>query len=154
PATALPSDVPMLRDALVACGAMTVNVEIKNVPIDPDYDVEESVARAVVALVDEMGIGGQIIVSSFSLSTINAVRHTNPSLRTGWLTVPRYDQLRALETAVEHGHPALHPHHTTVDDALAAAARDADIALNVWTVDDPAEMRRLAALGVNAVITN
>ena len=154
PAVALPSDLPMLRDALVACGSMTVNVEIKNVPIDPDYDSEETVASAVVALVAEMGIGEQIVVSSFSLNTINVVRAADPRLATGWLTVPSYDQLRELETAAEHGHGALNPHHTVVTAELAKAARAAGLALNAWTVDDPDEMHRLADLGVNAIITN
>ncbi|MEY2468003.1 MAG: glycerophosphoryl diester phosphodiesterase [Actinomycetota bacterium] len=154
PAIALPSDVPQLRDALVACGAMAVNVEIKNVPIDPDFDADEAVAAAVVALIDDMGIAEQIIVSSFSLNTIDAVRAANPELATGWLTVPSYDQLRALGTAVEHGHTALNPHHSVVSAELAAAVRDASLALNTWTVDEPEEMRRLAGLGVDTIITN
>jgi glycerophosphoryl diester phosphodiesterase len=154
PAMAVPSDVTTLRDALVACGDMTVNIEIKNVPIDPDWDPDETVAANVVALVQEVGVVDRVVVSSFGLAAIDAVRAANPSIRTGWLTMPNYDQLRALETTVEHGHGALHPFHTTVDDALVAAARSAGVALHTWTVDDPADMRRLASLGVDALITN
>lgn len=154
PAVALPSDVTTLRDALVACGDMTVNIEIKNVPIDPDWDPDESLAAAIVALVHELGVSERVVVSSFGLAAIDAVRALDPSIPTGWLTLMNYDQLRALDTVVERGHGAIHPYFTTVTAELVAAAHAADVKVHTWTVDDPAEMRRLAGLGVDAVITN
>ncbi|MEY2397260.1 MAG: glycerophosphoryl diester phosphodiesterase [Actinomycetota bacterium] len=154
PALALPSDVPTLRDALVACAPMHVNIEIKNVPIDPDYDPTEALAANVVSLVQQMGVGARVIVSSFGLAAIDAVRALDPSIATGWLTLASYDQLRALDTVVEHGHSALHPFFTTVTSELVTAAHAAGVAVNTWTVDDADEMRRLAALGVDALITN
>lgn len=154
PAVALPSDVPTLRDALIACEGMHVNIEIKNVPIDPDYDPTEAVAAHVVDLVQEMDLREQVIVSSFGLAAIDAVRTLDPSVPTGWLTLASYDQLRALDTAVEHGHTALHPFFSTVTDELVTAAHGTGVAVNTWTVDDPVEMERLAALGVDALITN
>lgn len=152
--TELPSDVPLLRDALLASGSMIVNIEIKNVPIDPDFDPDERVAAQVVALVQEMGVGSQIVVSSFGLAAIDAVHAADSSIATGWLTLPAYDQLRAIETTVERGHSALHPFHTTVNAELVAAARAAGVRVHAWTVDAPDEMRRLADLGVDAIVTN
>ncbi len=153
-ATELPDGVPLLDAALRACGAMRVNIEIKNVPIDPDYDPAERVAAQVVDLVAAMGVADQVIVSSFGLAAIDAVRALDPSIATGWLTVPNYDQMRALDTAIENGHGALHPYFSTVTDELIAAAHAAGVALNTWTVDDPSEMKRLASMGVDAIITN
>ncbi len=153
-AAQLPVHVPQLRDALVACDGMTVNIEIKNVGIDPDFDPEENVAVAIVGLVDELGIADRVVVSCFGLAAIDTVRRGNPAIRTGWLTIPNYDQLRALETTVEHGHSALHAHFTSVTAELVDVARAAGVVINTWTVDDPAEMRRLAELGVGAIVTN
>lgn len=153
-AAELPEDVALLDAALRACGPMRVNIEIKNVPIDPDFDPTESVAAQVVDLVGAMGVADQIIVSSFGLAAIDAVRALDPSLATGWLTIPNYDQMRALDTAIDNGHGALHPYFTTVTEELVAAAHAAGVAINTWTVDDPSEMERLAALGVDAIITN
>ena len=150
----LPLYIPNLRAALEACAGKFVNIEIKNVPIDPDWDPDETVAAGVAALVREMGIAGNVVVSSFGLAAIDAVRAIDPSIPTGWLTISAYDQLRALDTAVEHGHSALHPHYTVVTEELVNAARAAHVDINTWTVDDPAEMKRLADLGVNAIITN
>jgi glycerophosphoryl diester phosphodiesterase len=150
----LPLYIPNLRAALEACGSMYVNIEIKNVPIDPDWDPDESVAAGVVALVEEMGIAERVIVSCFGMGAIDAVRSMDPGIPTAWLTIPSYDQMRALDTALEHGHRALHPHHTVVTEELVNAAHANGLALNTWTVDDPAEMKRLDALGVDTIVTN
>ena len=45
----LPRSIPSLAEALDACDGMGVNIEIKNQPVDPDFDPDESVAAAVVA---------------------------------------------------------------------------------------------------------
>jgi glycerophosphoryl diester phosphodiesterase len=150
----LPLYIPNLRAALEACGSMYVNIEIKNVPIDPDWDPDESVAAGVVDLVREMGIADRVIVSSFGMGAIDAVRTRDDSIATAWLTVPNYDQLRAIDTAVEHGHAALHPHFSVVTEELVKAAHDAGLALNTWTVDDPDDMKRLADIGVDTIVTN
>ncbi len=41
-----------------------------------------------------------------------------------------------------------------IDAATVAALREADLKLQVWTVDDPAVARRLAAAGVTGITTN
>ena len=43
----LPDHVPLLADALDACGDLWVNIEIKNHPDDPDHDSREVLAAAV-----------------------------------------------------------------------------------------------------------
>ncbi len=154
PAAQLPPYVPQLRDVLVACGDMYVNIEIKNVPIDADWDPGESVAAKVAALVAELGFTNRVIVSSFGLAAINAIRDVHPEIPTAWLTIPNYDQIRALETAIEHGHSALHPHYTVVTKELMDAATSAGVVVNTWTVDDPEEMQRVAGLGVASIVTN
>ena len=47
-----------------------------------------------------------------------------------------------------------HPSHTLVDESMMKWARRRGLRVNVWTVDDPAEARRLVALGVHGIITN
>jgi glycerophosphoryl diester phosphodiesterase len=48
----------------------------------------------------------------------------------------------------------LHPHFSVVTDALVEAAHDASLLLNTWTVDNPDDMKRLEAMGVDTIVTN
>jgi glycerophosphoryl diester phosphodiesterase len=49
---------------------------------------------------------------------------------------------------------ALHPHFSDVDQVLVAALHSRNRKVNVWTVDEPSEIQRLAALEVDSIITN
>ena len=49
---------------------------------------------------------------------------------------------------------AVHPQASLVDAARVRGWRRRGLDVNVWTVDDPADLERLARLGVSAVITN
>lgn len=150
----LPPEVPLLEAALSACGPLAVNIEVKNLPNEADFDPDEMVAAAVAALVTDLKLTTRVIVSSFNLAAIDAVRRAEPGVPTGWLTPGGFDQHRALATAAGRGHAALHPHHSGVTADLVAAAHDLGLALNTWTVDDPARMVELAGWGVDTLITN
>jgi glycerophosphoryl diester phosphodiesterase len=150
---AFPS-VPTLTEALDACAGMLVNVEVKCLPWDPDPEsADHDVVRAVVALVDGQS---DIIVSSFSLDAVDAARSFAPGLTTAWLTMGQ-DVTDAGARAARHGHAWCNPDRESALRASAddiAAAHDAGVKINVWTVDDPDEIRQLAAMGVDAIITN
>jgi glycerophosphoryl diester phosphodiesterase len=49
---------------------------------------------------------------------------------------------------------ALALHHTLCSRAAIEAAHRRGAPVLVWTVDDPAEQERFAALGVDAVVTD
>ena len=150
----LPEDVPLLDAALDACDGLLVNIEIKNVEVDVDHDPDEFLAGAVSALVSERSLHSRVIVSSFSLATIDRVAAIDAEIARGYLASPTWDTGRALERAIAGRHQAFHPHHTVVDDGIVARAHDAGVAVNVWTVDDPDRIRWLAERGVDAIITN
>jgi glycerophosphoryl diester phosphodiesterase len=64
------------------------------------------------------------------------------------------DAATALDLAVDHGHRVLHPWDGRVSEPLVALAHDQGVAVNTWTVDDPARMVELAGWGVDGVVTN
>lgn len=154
PPASLPVWVPSLAAALDACAGMSVNIEVKNLPTEPGYDPDETVAIEVATLIGRRGMQARVVVSSFSLAAIDAVRAAAPDVPTGWLTLPGFDQVRAAETAAERGHTALHPHHSSLTAAIVAAVHAAGLAVSTWTVDDTDRMRELAAMGVDTIITN
>jgi glycerophosphoryl diester phosphodiesterase len=153
-ASVLPDDVPLLHEALAASQPLEVIVEIKNVRIDGDFDPDQSMARVVVDTVREMGLVERVLVSSFGFATIERVRELEPALRTAFLISGDRDPVPLLDRTVAGGHPGVHPRWTMVDEAFMAHARERGLFVNTWTVDDPDEMRRLAALGVDGIITN
>ncbi len=61
--------------------------------------------------------------------------------------------LAALDMAAELG-GGIGIRYDSVDAEVARAVREAGVVLRAWTVDDPEEMRRLLALGVDAIVTN
>ena len=62
-AAELPSFVPTLAEALEVCSDLWVNIEIKNLPEDPDYDTEHGLSIAVAGLVAAFGPAGAAIAS-------------------------------------------------------------------------------------------
>ena len=151
-ASDLPDHVPLLDAALAACGPLGVNIEIKNLPSDPDYDEDDRVAAAVVDLLAGTEVPGGVIVSSFNLDTVDHVRRLDDTVPTAWLVMGTGPEV--LDRCLRHGHRVLHPFHHAVDAEVVDAAHDAGVAVNTWTVDEPDRIRLLAELGVDGIVTN
>lgn len=148
--------VDELADVLDACRPLgLVNIEIKNWPEDGDFDAATSLVDAVADLLEaRRELDERILVSGFHLGTVDRMRERLPEVATGWLLGLFEDPAPLIETAAERGHAAVHPHHLFVDERFVALAHDAGLQVNTWTCDDPDRIRELAALGVDAVITN
>lgn len=154
PRADLPAWVPTLEAALDECTGLLVDAEIKNLPTEPGFDPDEAAAAATAELARRLGVAGRVVVSSFSLASVDAARAAGAGVATGWLTLAAYDQLDALALAAEHGHDALQPRHEAVTPELVAAVHARGMQVHAWTVDDPDRVRWLADAGVDVVITN
>lgn len=153
-AAELPSFVPTLAEALEVCSDLWVNIEIKNLPEDPDYDTEHGLSIAVAGLVAAFDAADRVIVSSFDIGSVERIRDTDPSIPLGWLVWGQADPASLINRVVDHGFQAIHPHDLLVDAGFVSRAKDAGLEVNVWTVDDPDRARDLAELGVDGIITN
>ena len=150
----LPAHVPLLADALAACGDMVVNVEIKNAPQDPGWDPGEAVALLTVASIDESGWTERVIVSSFQPSTLRAVQAADGRLVLGALWGWTVEPVGAVAEAIAGGLGAVHPFVSSVTPALVTQVHEAGLAMHVWTVNSPDDLRAMVGLGVDAVITD
>lgn len=139
--------VPTLDDVFQAFGpALLYNVELKDFGLR-SRGLEIAVADRIAAY----HLENQVVVSSFNPLTIRrARRHLSRTTMTAviWDRAPRWLWHLLSETEADH------PHYSLVDEAYMAWAREQKYRVHVWTVDDPAEARRLAHLGVHAIITN
>ena len=151
-------EIPTLEEALEACDGMLVNIEVKNLPGDADYDSADGAATGVVALLAERGRRDDVLVSSFNLASADRVRALDESIPTALLTLVGLDPANGVEVAHAHGHGAVHPDVRSLArgaaDATVGRAHDLGLAVNVWTVNGEDEMRRLATTGVDAIITD
>ena len=151
--------VPTLAQALSCCsGRVAVDVEIKNIPGEPDFDAaREWAVEATLRALDEVAFSGAVLVSSFNPFSIAHCRTLAPEIPTGLLADPRWRPGRALGFAHANGHPWALPFADRVreaGDALVAQARGLGMRLGTWIEDDPAETVRLLRSGVDAVATN
>jgi glycerophosphoryl diester phosphodiesterase len=153
----VPPDAPTLAESLDACAGMVVNIEIKNLQGDADYEPTNIAAEEVVSLLHARGGRDEVFISSFNLACVDRVRALDPSLSTAFLCMhaPDDDVIgRIVDRTRRHGHGAVNPHHLGVTPRLVELAHAAGLKVHTWTVDDPERMLQLADLGVDSIITN
>ena len=146
------------------------------VELDLDLKLPGYEAQVVDAL-RAHGLVERTLISSQYMRSLVAIRALEPGLRLGW-SVPRVRRdytkswvyvlpalsalayMRRRLPALAAGHvgagrvDAVMAHQRLATPALLRAVHDAGGELYVWTIDDAAEIRRLEAMGVDAVITN
>jgi len=143
--------VPTLEEVLDAVGGrIPFNLEIKP-RADEDYGAVVDVARRAVA---RRGLQAGILWSSFSPEALEVLRRREPSARIGVLVSEPKPAANAFEQARRLGAEAVHPYLSLVTLELVAALHAANLAVHVFTVDDPDDMRRLVAWGVDGIFTN
>lgn len=139
--------IPTLDDVFQTFGpALLYNVELKGSGLR-DRGLEVAVADRVAAY----HLENQVVVSSFNPFALRRARRSlSRSTMTGrlWHRGPRWLAHAFAQTEADH------PYYDLVDEAYMAWAGERRYRVHVWTVDDPAEARRLASLGVHAIITN
>jgi len=150
--------IPTLPEVLDACAGLLVNVEIKNLPWEGDFDADESVADAVVDLLGARGGVDRVLVSSFHLPTVDRVHRRAPDLPTAFLFLAGMDLVEVVDLSADRGHVAVHPDLRALGGPevpeFVRHAHERGLDVNVWTVNEPADMARLADLGVDALVTD
>lgn len=142
--------VPTLDDVFEAFGpGMLYNVELK---VGGLWD--GGLASAVADRIEAYHLQNHVVVSSFNpLALRRARRQLAQTTMTAFLWLYAWRARRALHRLLPQMQ-ADHPHYPLVNEAYMAWARQHNLRVHAWTVDDAQEARRLAALGVHALITN
>ena len=135
--------VPTLVQALeVARGRALLVIEIK--PPDIEEAVLE-VVRGAEALDSAM-------VWSFHPGVVAEVRRREPRLPAALLTLSLSDAI--AQQALELSAQAASVFYQNISEEGVRAAHRRALSVYAWTADQPAEMRRLAAAGVDGIVTN
>ena len=135
--------VPTLEDALAAIDpALRVFVEVKSLP--PTFD------DRLFAILDASG--GRCAVHGFDHRIVRRLGLARPDLQRGVLLASY--PLRPLDVLQDAGASVLWEDQALIDDALVETLHRSGYQIYAWTVNDPEDMRRLVALGVDGLCTN
>ncbi|HLH29417.1 MAG TPA: glycerophosphodiester phosphodiesterase family protein, partial [Acidimicrobiales bacterium] len=156
-----PSDrrfgVATLEEVLETFPGVVLNLDIKQTA--PTVEPYEGLLADLLRRFDRTD---DVIVASFLDAATDAFSGIAPEIPTsaGTLAVADfYRAVRAGENPAPMRHVALQVPTTfgdltVVDEEFVAAAHRSGLAVHVWTIEDEDEMRRLARLGVDGIITD
>ena len=141
--------LPSLAVALNASAGGLVDVELKT-----DGDEPEAAATALCSYLRRRNGRDRLLASSFDAAALRTVRQLRPGIPTALVVEQEAELGAALREASRAGHAAVHPEWRLVDRALVKRARALGLELRAWTVNDADEVRRLARLGIDGLITD
>lgn len=116
-----------------------------------DVEIKQADAARVAETLKRHGMTDQVVVSSFDWDVLAALEKADPTIARGLLTEEKQDAAAAL---AKHRATGWFPRADLVDGEMVAQVHAAGGYLLTWTVDDPAAMRSLAALGVDGICSN
>ena len=146
--------IPTLEEVLEACGPrLLVNVELKAMGVA--WREIRALVDAVATIVAGPDIAPRILISSFHPYAIAAWQRRLPAVPAGLL----FEKDASLPLRRAWALPFLRPFSAHPEAVLCEAAsvrrwHRRGLRVNVWTVDAPEQLRRLAAMDVDGLITN
>lgn len=144
-----PQPVPTLEQyfEMMHGNDLILNIELKNLEF-----AYEGLYPAVADMVRRFGYQNRTVLASFNNPAIAAFQPQAPDLKCCFLMQENiHDPVAYLAHA---GIRYLQPYYRTITPERAKQLLHAGITLFVWTVDDAEEMRRMAELGAQNIITN
>jgi len=149
--------VPLLSDVLdwAQKHDQIVNVEVKS-----DVRRRRDLVSAVIALLSaHPHASSGVLLSSFDPRFVWRLARALSSVPSAFLfhtksPVARAAALVGAATLSRMGARAVHPEHVLVTEARLQAWRSKRVLVGVWTVNDDARARTLAALGVDYIVSD
>ena len=151
------SGIGSLGDILAGLPAgLGVNIEVKNLPGEPDYDPDDGFVAVLAALLGPLAGSRPWLLSSFNPLTVGALTAALPGVPTGLIHYDAISVAAAAEVAAEFGAVALSSRLGApgLNAAGIGAAHAAGLEVMAWTVNDVAVALELAEAGVDAICTD
>ncbi|MDX2353885.1 glycerophosphodiester phosphodiesterase [Stutzerimonas xanthomarina] len=143
-----PCPIPRLEELFEQCEFEHWQLEVKSAS-------RVRAARSVLAikaLAERHGLLDRVTVTSGSREVLRALKRLTPELSCG--LVAEHAWLDPLKVAKQYDCSLLALKWTLCTPERIAKARQLGLHVSVWTVNDPALMRRLADFGVDSLITD
>lgn len=135
--------VPTLQEVLeLAKGRCRVLIELKY------YGHDQHLEKRVVEIVEEMDMANEIAIMSLDYNGIKKIRNLQPDWPVGLLLSKAIGKIADIEVDF------LVINMASAKPAYIRRIQESGKLVFVWTVNDPASMSRIMALGVNGIITD
>lgn len=129
------------------------NIETKIYPSEPELTPSpEEFARLVTEVVRKHGLEARVMVQSFDVRTLRAVKKLAPAIRTSQLT---YESLVDIVPALKNSRVDIwSPNYRWITLEAVREAQAAGIKVAPWTINTRKEWDTAIAAGVDAIITD
>lgn len=146
--------IPTLEQALgLAKGQILVNVEIKTEAVTDD--AAGGIVEKTLALIDKLEMKDSVVISSFDPRALSQARQLDPDVKTASLySTQAHEGMGPLEVMEAVGSNGFNLSQKQVDAATVEACHAAERPVAVYTVNEEADMKRVIALGVDAIFTD
>ncbi|OGR43685.1 MAG: hypothetical protein A2X35_08470 [Elusimicrobia bacterium GWA2_61_42] len=136
-----------------AAARVEFNIETKIFPAEPELSpAPAEFARLVAEAVKKRGLEKRVIVQSFDVRTLKAIKKLAPAIRTSQLT---YEELVDIVPALlSAGADVWSPNYKWVTAEAIKEAHAAGIQVAPWTINAPGEWDLAIAAGADAIITD
>lgn len=124
-----------------------LNIEIKNGPV-----FYPGIEKRVTKLVRKYEMLDRVIISSFNHYSLVELKKIDPEVKTAPLYMEGLYEPWAY--AKKLGASAIHPLFYSIVPEIVNGCKENGIAVNPFTVDQPEHIRKIAATGVDGIITN
>ena len=109
-------------------------------------------APALAGALRDADAAVRVVILSFDPAILDSVHQFNETLMTGYLCEKLPNDF--LKCALQIGVRQIAPRGDLVSPALVGEAHSAGLQVVTWTINEPAEMRRLIAAGVDGIMTD
>ncbi|WP_437881170.1 glycerophosphodiester phosphodiesterase [Pseudomonas sp. LRF_L74] len=148
PGWKVPCPIPRLETLFEQCDFEHWQLEVKSA----SRVRAARTVQAIQALAERFGLKDKVTVTSSSREVLRALNRLTPELSRG--LVAEYAWLDPIKVALNHGCNLLALNWTLCTPERLLKAQKAGLHVSVWTVNEPALMRRLADFGVDSIITD
>lgn len=109
---------------------------------------------ALARVVEKGGKKAQMVFIAFDWKTIVETQKLFPENKCYWLSAIKMGLENKIQQAAENGLAGVNLKYSIIDDDVVKLAKENKLEVLTWTVDDPAEAKRLAGIGVAGITTN
>ncbi len=143
-----PCPIPRLSELFEKCDFEHWQLEVKSA----SRDRAARTVLAIKAMAERYQVKERITVTSSSREVLRALNRLAPEISRG--LVAEYNWLDPLKVARQYGCDLLALKWTLCTPERLEKAKKQGLHVSVWTVNEPALMRRLADFGVDSLITD